>query len=64
MNEFQLTKWNVLKKMATLFDALGFLAPFIVKPKLYLQQAWLEAVDWDEELPIKLKDEWKNWFSE
>ncbi|CAB3981675.1 Hypothetical predicted protein [Paramuricea clavata] len=63
-DDFHYTKRNVLKKTASLFDPLGFLSPFIIKAKLYLQQAWLEALDWDDELPYKLKNQWKNWFNE
>ena len=63
-DEFQFTKRNVLKKTASLFDPLGLIAPFVVKAKFYLQQAWLESLDWDDELPDKLKNEWKNWFIE
>ena len=63
-DDFHYTKRNVLKKTASLFDPLGFLSLFIIKAKLYLQQAWLEALDWDDELPEKLKNEWENWFNE
>ena len=56
-DDFKYTKRNVLKKTASLFDPLGLLAPFTVKAKLYLQQAWLEVLDWDDDLPDKLKME-------
>ena len=62
--DFQYTKRNVLKRTASLFDPLGLLSPFIIQAKIYLQQAWVEALDWDEELPRKLKNEWKSWFKE
>ena len=51
--DFPYTKRNVLKRTATLFDPLGFLAPFVVKAKLFVQQAWLEALEWDDALPSK-----------
>ena len=47
-NEFKFTKRSVLKKTATVFDPLGFLAPFIIRAKLLLQQAWLKAIAWDD----------------
>ena len=62
--DFQYTKRNVLKRTVSLFDPLGLLSPFIIQAKIYLQQAWVEASDWDEELPDKLKNEWKSWFKE
>lgn len=29
-----------------------------------MQQAWLEALQWDVPLPSKQKEEWKSWFSD
>jgi len=49
--EFQLTKRNFLKSIATLFDPLGFLAPYTVRAKIIIQEMWTSEVDWDE--PIK-----------
>ena len=61
--DFQYTKRNVLKKTATLFDPLGFLSPFVVKANLFMQQTWLQALEWDDVLPPEHKEQWKNWFS-
>ena len=44
------TKRNVLKKTATIYDPLGFLAPYVVTAKLLIQQASIEAADWDDPL--------------
>jgi len=62
--DVQYTKRNVLKKTATLFDPLGFLSPFVVKAKLFMQQTWLQALEWDDVLPPEHKEQWKSWFSE
>ena len=62
--ELVLTKRNVLKKTASIYDPLGFLTPFVVRAKMLMQEAWMEAIGWDEELPYHLKAEWKNWFKE
>lgn len=62
--DFKYTKRNVLKKTATLFDPLGFLSPFVVKAKLLMQQTWLAALEWDEDLPPEQREQWKHWFSE
>ena len=35
----EFTKRNVLKKTATIYDHLGFLAPYVVRTKLLIQQA-------------------------
>ena len=63
-NEFILTKRSVLKKTATIFDPLGLLSPFTVRGKLLMQEAWTEAVTWDEVLPLSLAKKWQTWFGE
>lgn len=60
----QFTKRNVLKRTATIYDALGFLSPYVVRAKLLIQRAWLEGVDWDEPLPSDHKQEWTMWFQQ
>ena len=62
--DFEYTKRNVLRKTATLFDPLGFLSPFMVRAKMFMQQAWLDALAWDEVLPSEQKEEWRSWFAE
>ena len=44
------TKRNFLKKVASLFDPIGFLAPYIVRAKMLLQNMWAAGIDWDDEL--------------
>ena len=63
-DDFKFTKGNVLKKTATLFDPLGFLSPFVVKAKLFMQQAWVDALEWDEVLPSEQREQWRTWFGE
>ena len=62
--EFKFTKRNVLKKTASVFDPLGLLAPLIVRAKVLMQEAWMEALDWDEDLPDYQKAQLKKWFEE
>ena len=38
---FEFTKRNFLKKIATLFDPVGFLAPFTIRAKTMLQEMWV-----------------------
>ena len=59
-----LTKRNVLKKTASVYDPFGFLTPFVVRAKMLMQEAWIEALGWDEESPDHFKMEWKRWFGE
>ncbi len=62
--EFQYTKRNVLRSTATIFDPMGFLAPYVVRAKLLLQQAWVQALNWDEPLTNELQEAWRQWFGE
>ena len=43
LDGFEFTKRNVLRKTATVYDPLGFLSPYIVRLKLLMHKAWLEA---------------------
>lgn len=47
----EFTKRNVLNRTATIYDPLGNLAPYVVRAKLVIQKAWIEAADWDDPLP-------------
>jgi hypothetical protein len=61
---FIYTKRSVLKKVASLFDPLGLLAPFIIRAKILLQKMWVSGFDWDEKLDVDLTSEAENWFRE
>lgn len=52
------TKRKILSETAQLYDPLGFLAPFIVRAKMLLQELWLEQLPWDEPVPEHLKAKW------
>ena len=41
------TKRGLLSRIATLFDPLQFLAPYIIRAKMALQEAWLRGLEWD-----------------
>jgi len=60
----KLTKRNVLKKTATIYDVLGFLTPYVVRAKRLIQKAWMEAADWDVLLPVRHQEQWRAWFQE
>ena len=46
--ELLLTKRDVLKKVATVFNPLGFVSPFVVRAKFLLQELWSRGYDWDD----------------
>ncbi|KMQ87813.1 hypothetical protein RF55_12812 [Lasius niger] len=45
------TKRHVLSETARLFDPLGWLAPVVMRAKIFIQSAWLRQLDWDTPLP-------------
>ena len=61
---FQLTKRNFLKRIATLFDPVGFLAPFIIRAKVMMQEMWVAGLEWDELCPRELVHKSQEWFCE
>jgi len=48
------TKLSFLKLIATLFDLLGFLSPYIVRAKIIMQQITIGGLDWDDILPEEI----------
>ena len=58
------TKRNFLKKIATLFDPLGLLAPYTIRAKMLLQEMWTAGLEWDDELPEPLIHAARAWFGE
>ena len=61
---FQITKRNFLKKIATLFDPVGFLAPFTIRAKVMMQEMWVAGLEWDELCPRELIHKSREWFCE
>lgn len=57
-----ITKRNVLSTIAKTFDPLGWLAPGIILLKVFMQKLWLAGIDWDEDLPTDLKNEWNTYL--
>ena len=58
------TKRDFLKNIATLFDPLGFIAPFTVRAKMLLQDLWSAGMDWDEPIDSSLLGNIEQWFRE
>ena len=58
------TKWGMLSKIASVFDPLGLLAPFVVRAKIGLQMRWRQGLNWDQPMPEDLTRARKNWIEE
>jgi len=55
------TKRQVLSDVSRIFDPLGLLAPIVIRFKIIFKKLWLLNLDWDDQLPIKLADNWLKW---
>ena len=49
-----LTKRHVLSEITRLFNPAGWLAPIIIRAKMFLQDLWRDKLDWDSVLPPPL----------
>ena len=58
------TRREALSLVASLFDPLGFISPFILKGKLLLQELCKENTAWDNLIPEKRQCEWEAWVFE
>jgi hypothetical protein len=58
------TKRVVLSCLTRIFDPLGFLNPFVMTGKCLCQCLWQRGLDWDEEVPLELHEEFAHWIEE
>ncbi|XP_070518831.1 uncharacterized protein [Cardiocondyla obscurior] len=58
------TKKKVLSEVPQLFDPLGWLAPVIIRAKIFIQTLWLKNLDWNEPLPKKEQEFWLKFQAE
>ena len=63
-SQSQLTKRNILRKIATIFDPLRFVSPFIVVAKLLLQELWTRGYGWDDEIADEIAVRIATWFDQ
>ena len=59
-NNHLVTKRQVLQATSEIFDPLGFIAPVVVRAKIFIQTLWQHKVGWDEPLNDDLA---KNWIA-
>ena len=58
-----MTRRGVVSVLSSVYDSLGFGAPFLLKGKQILQKLYEQGLKWDEELPNKKETavEWIKW---
>ncbi|XP_025999410.1 uncharacterized protein LOC113007157 [Astatotilapia calliptera] len=62
VDERPLSRRGVLSTVASIYDPLGFVAPFVLVGKQILQQMCQDKVGWDEPLSEELKPRWESWL--
>ena len=58
------TKRMMLSQAARVYDANGFISPFVLVSRLLLQRAWMAKVPWDDALPEEIQVEFKHWVQQ
>ena len=60
----QLQQREVLQRIASIFDPLGFFTPVTLKAKLFLQMLWNKNMEWDEQLTSEDILQWRDMMSD
>ncbi|KRY76638.1 hypothetical protein T4A_3663 [Trichinella pseudospiralis] len=58
------SKRQMLSMASSIFDPMGFLAPFMVRAKILFQSLWQLGAFWDEPLPDDVDRLWGKWKEE
>lgn len=59
------TMRNIYKVVASQYDPLGFLVPYITRAKILIQSLWAKPREWDDPLlPTDILQTWHDWQSE
>ena len=58
------TRRKVISLTASIFHPIGFLAPFIVRAKIFLQSLWKLRQGWDEKVREEIQQEWSEGTAE
>ncbi len=62
VSERPLSRRGVLSTVASVYDPLGFMAPFVLLGKQILQRMCRDKTDWDTPLSNELKPQWESWL--
>ena len=54
------TKREVVRRVSSLYDPLGFLAPTHVKGKIFIQTLWKQDLTWDQSLSEQQCQTWND----
>ena len=54
-----LTKREILQRISSVFDPLGYFTPVILKAKLLMKKLWINKYNWDERVNDECMQEWE-----
>jgi hypothetical protein len=60
-NEKPNTRRGILSMVSSVYDPLGFVAPFVLTAKKILQELCREQITWDDSLPEEYHKRWLKW---
>ena len=55
------TRRGILSSVASIYDPLGFVAPYLLNGKKILQDMCHQGTGWDDPIPERLKSWWEKW---
>ena len=58
------TKRTLLQSVATLFDPLGLIMPYVIAGKIMIQELWKKGLEWDEPIDDSLERQVAQWWGE
>ena len=58
-----ITKADVLSEIASMYDPIGLVGPVVLKGKLFMKVLWQLKLEWAQELPDTVKEEWDEFRS-
>lgn len=59
--EYEATRRGTLSAVATIYDPLGFIAPFVLEGKVILREMCRSGTSWDDPIPDWLVPRWEKW---
>jgi transposase InsO family protein len=62
--EKPMTRRGMLSVTSSLYDPLGFVAPFVLPAKLLIQEVTKAKLSWDENVPEMEMQSWRRWLAD
>ena len=64
VKERPFTRRGILSTVCSIYDPLGFAAPFVFQAKLFLQDLCRKKLDWDDVISEEDQKRWKAWLED